>query len=244
MKILLWAELKKLRRSNLVWISIFATVMVASVVFMDGCATYNGPRNIDKAGWYMTMGQPFATIFVLPAVISLLGSYMICREEDEDTLKSLLIIPIDPAKLTLAKMIITFIFSIFIYLFLFSITVLVESILHFSDLSVEMVLGFLKIYFLQGVFIFLAISPIIALVAYMKKGCWVALVLTEMYSFAGLFMSMSNTLKMIYPITAAFGASGYYETTTQNLMVSLMVLLFCGVIAVMILKGIRYSEKI
>ena len=43
---------------------------------------------IDDAGWFMNAAQSLATFFVLPAVIALLGSYMICREEQEDTIKS------------------------------------------------------------------------------------------------------------------------------------------------------------
>ncbi|AKN33731.1 ABC transporter permease [Clostridium carboxidivorans P7] len=243
MRNLLWAELQKIRRSNIVGITIFATVMVAVIVFIQGWFTYNGSKDIDSAGWYMTMAQPLATIFVLPAVISLLGSYMICREEDEDTIKSLLLIPVNETKLIAAKMIITFLFSIFIYLLLFAIAFLTEAILHLSHLSVGMVLDFLKIYFLQGVGIFLAISPIIALVSYMKKGYWIALVLTEMYSFTGTFMSMSNTLKTFYPITAVFGVSGYYETTAQNRIESIIILLLCGCLSVFILKNLKYSEK-
>lgn len=244
MRNLLWAELKKIRRSNIVWIAVFATVMVAVIVFIEGWFTsYNGSRYIDSAGWYMTMAQTLATFFVLPAVISLLGTYMICREEDEDTIKSLLLIPINEAELIFAKMIITFVFGISIYLLLFVIAFGAEAILHLSDLSAGMVLDFLRIYFLQGVGIFLAISPIIALVSYMKKGYWTALVLTEIYSFAGLFMSMSNTLKTFYPITAVFGVSGYYETTTQNRMGSIIILLLCGCLSILILKGLKYSEK-
>lgn len=243
MQNLLWAELQKIRRSNIVWIAVFATVMIAVIVFIQGWFMYNGSRDIDTAGWYMTMAQPLATFFVLPGVISLLGSYMICREEDEDTIKSLLLIPVNEVKLIFAKMIITFLFSIFIYLLLFAIALLTEAVLHLSDLSVEMVLDFLKIYFIQGVGIFIAISPIIALVSYMKKGYWIALLLTEIYSFAGLFMSMSNTLKTFYPITAVFGVSGYYESTTKNLIGSIMILLLCGCLSVFILKGFKYSEK-
>ncbi len=243
MRKLLWSEIQKIRRLNIVWIAVFATVMVAVIVFIQGWVAYNGSRDIDSAGWYMTMAQPLATFFVLPAVISLLGSYMICREEDEDTIKSLLLIPVNETKLIATKMIITFLFSIFIYLLLFAIAFLTEAILHFSDLSVGMVLYFLKIYFLQGVGIFLAISPIIALVSYMKKGYWIALVLTEMYSFAGLFMSMSNTLKTFYPIAAVFGVSGYTEATAQSRIGSVIILLLCGCFSVFILKGFRYSEK-
>lgn len=149
MRKLLWAEIQKIRRLNIVWIAVFATVMVAVIVFIQGWVAYNGSRDIDSAGWYMTMAQPLATFFVLPAVISLLGSYMICREEDEDTIKSLLLIPVNETKLIATKMIITFLFSIFIYLLLFAIAFLTEVILHLSDLSVGMVLYFLKYIFFK-----------------------------------------------------------------------------------------------
>lgn len=243
MQKLLWVECQKLRRSNIVWITVFATVMIAVIVFIGGKTVDYGFQYIDNAGWYMTMVQPWATLFVLPAVIALMGSYMICREEQEDTIKSLRLIPVSEAKLTVAKMIITFAFSILIYLLLFVITFLTEAVLHFSDLSVRLVLGFLKTYFLEGVGVFFAISPIIALVSYMKKSYWLALVLTEMYSFAGIFMSMSNTLKTFYPITAVFGLSGYYEATIENRIGSTIVLLLCGCLSAFILKGLKYSEK-
>ena len=243
MQKLLWVECQKLRRSNIVWITVFATVMIAVIVFIGGKTVDYGFQYIDNAGWYMTMVQPWATLFVLPAVIALMGSYMICREEQEDTIKSLRLIPVSEAKLTVAKMIITFAFSILIYLLLFVITFLTEAVLHFSDLSVRLVLGFLKTYFLEGVGVFFAISPIIALVSYMKKSYWLALVLTEMYAFAGIFMSMSNTLKTFYPITAVFGLSGYYEATIENRIGSTIVLLLCGCLSAFILKGLKYSEK-
>ncbi len=43
-------------------------------------------------------------------------------------------------------------------------------------------------YFVNGIGVFLAISPIVALVARIKKGYWLALVFTEIYSFAGLLL--------------------------------------------------------
>ena len=92
---LLWAECKKLRRSKIVRITVFATVMVATIVFIEGWVIHNGVRDIDSAGWYMTMAQVMATFLVIPAVIALLGSYIICREEQDDTIKSLRIIPIN-----------------------------------------------------------------------------------------------------------------------------------------------------
>ena len=239
MKTLLWAERQKLHRSKIVWITVFATVMAAAIVYAQGQFIFYGSRYIDGAGWYMTATQSLATLYVLPAVIALLGSYMICREEQEDTMKSLQLIPVNEAKLTAAKMAVAFLLSLLIYLLLFAITFLIEAVLHFQNLSAKMVLGFLKVYLLDGAGVFLAISPIIALVSRMKKGYWLALVFTEIYSFAGLFASMSATLKIFYPITAVFNLSGYYNATTMEKIGGLVVLLLCGCLSVLALKAKR-----
>ncbi|WP_167958062.1 ABC transporter permease [Anaerosporobacter faecicola] len=255
MRILLWAECQKIRRSKIVWITIFATLMLASIVFIGGLDQYKGPevhyglktvcdgaRYIDNAGWYMDEAQPWATFFVLPSVIALLGSYMICREEEEDTLKSLRLIPINEGKLTLAKMIITFVFSILLYLLLFSITFLTEVILHSTNLSAELVISALKEYLLDGVGVFLAISPIIAFTSRLKK-YWLALVVTEIYCVAGMFAAMSNVLKKLYPITAVFNLSGYHITTIRNRMGSILILLLCSCLAALILNGLNHNKK-
>lgn len=253
---LLWAECQKIRRSKIVWITVFASIMIAVIVFAGGQDVYNDPdlhyglksfydgsRYIDNAGWYMDAVQPWSTFFVLPAVIALLGSYIICREEEEDTIKSLRLIPINETKLTIAKMIITFIFSILLYLLLFTITFLTESVLHFSDLSTKLVLSCMKEYFLDGIGVFFAISPIIALVSRMKKGYWLALVFTEVYSIAGLFAGMSNVLQTFFPIAAIFNISGYYITTGEKIMGSIISLLLCACLSAFILKGLKHNEK-
>lgn len=253
---LLWAERQKIRRSNIVWITVFAAVMVAVIVFTGGQEVYYGPdvhyglktvydgsRYIDNAGWYMDEVQPWATFFILPAVIALLGSYMICREEQEDTIKSLRLIPINETKLTAAKMIITFVFSILLYLLLFAITFLTESVLHFNSLSAGLFFNSLKEYILDGVGVFFAVSPIIALVSRMKKGYWLALVFTEVYSLAGLFAGMSGILKTFYPITAVFNLSGYHIDTAGKIMASIMILLLCGCLSAFILKGLQHGEQ-
>ena len=106
MKELIWAEHQRLRRSKIVLVAIFAVIMVAIIVFTQGQFSFGEKRYIDDAGWFMNAAQSLATFFVLPAVIALLGSYMICREEQEDTIKSLRLIPISEAKMTIAKLLI------------------------------------------------------------------------------------------------------------------------------------------
>lgn len=243
MELLLWAERRKLRRSKILWIAGFATVMVALIVFAQGQFTFYESRYIDGAGWFMTAAQSLATFYVLPAVIALLGSYMICREEQEDTLKSLRLIPVDEVKLTLSKMVLALVFSVLIYLLLFAITFLVEAVLHFEALSIGLVLENLKTYLLDGIGVFLAISPIIALVARMKKGYWLALVFAEIYSFAGLFASMSSQLKTVYPMTAVFNISGYYNANMFQVLIGVVILMVCVILSLLILKGLNRKTK-
>ncbi len=243
MQILLWAECQKLRRSNILMLNAFAIIFIAVIVLIGGKTTVNGVDFSESSGWYMATTLTWATMFVLPAMIALLGSYMICREDQDDTAKSLHLIPVSKAKLTAAKMIVTFVFSILIYLLLFITTFSAEAVLHFSGLSVKMVLRSLKMYLLEGAGVFLAVSPIIAIVPYMKKSYWMAMLLAEIYSFAGLFMSMSNTLKTFYPITAVFGVSGYYEASIQNRICSAGVLLLCACLAIILLIRLNSSQK-
>ncbi len=237
MRTLLWAERQKLRRSNMVWVAFFATVLLAAIVLIGGQQVYEGARYIDKPGWFLSVLQPWATMLALPAVIALLGSYMICREQQDDTLKTLRLIPINEAKLTVAKMILAFAICVLLYLLLFVLAFAAEAALHAPALPAGMVLGFLKAYLIDGVAVFFAISPIIALVSRNKNGYWLALVFTELYSFTGLFTSMSNTLRAIYPMTAVFGLSGYYGSTPGQFALSCISLLACGMLAVIILAG-------
>ena len=117
------------------------------------------------------------------------------------------------------------------------------TVLHFEALSIGLVLGNLKTYFLDGMGIFLAISPIIALVARMKRGYWLALVFAEIYSFAGLFASMAEPLKTVYPITAVFKLSGYYEANIIQALTSIAVLLVCAASSMFILRGLNKKVK-
>ena len=108
-----------------------------------------------------------------------------------------------------------------------------------KQISVKIFFDFLNMYLLEGVGVFFAVSPIIAIVPYLKKNYWFALAAAEIYSFAGLFMSMSNTLRSFYPITAIFGISGYYETTAQEKLCSFLVLLLCGILALVLLQKLN-----
>ena len=58
---MLWAEWRKLRRSSILLITIFATILIAIIVLVAGRETTVEGFYLSDAGWYMTMysrGQP------------------------------------------------------------------------------------------------------------------------------------------------------------------------------------------
>lgn len=83
MRILLWAECQKLRRSNILMLNAFAIVFIAVIVLIGGKTTVDGVDFSESSGWYMATTLTWATMFVLPAMTALMGSYMICRAASE-----------------------------------------------------------------------------------------------------------------------------------------------------------------
>lgn len=244
MKTLLWAERLKLKRSKIIWIAVFSAIMVAFIVFVQGQFQYYGQRYVDGATWYMTATQSLGSLYVFPAIIALMGSYMICREDQDDTMKSLALIPVSVSQLVGAKLIITAVLSIILYAFLFVVTLTVEMVLHISLLDLGVILRFAKLYLVEGVGLFLAVSPIIAIVYRLKKGYWLALIFAEIYSFLGLFLGMQSTMRSIYPITAAFCVAGYYEATPVQFVISLCSLLACGGLSLLLLRELNKKSDI
>ena len=56
-------------------------------------------------------------------------------------------------------------------------------------------------------------------------------------------MSMSILSRSFYPITGMLGVARYYETTTANLIGSIIILLACGCLDVVILLLHRHGGK-
>lgn len=243
MKTLLLAEYKKLHRSKLIFLLVFALIMTLGVVFLQGQFTFSGEKYIDTFGWYILQVHSLTTYFVLPSLIALFGGYIICREEQEDVLKSLRLIPIDESNMITAKMIITLLGSIFVYLILFTASLIIEAVLHLHAVNMSEVVHYFVVYVLTGISVFMVISPIIALIGLVKRSYWIALIIAEIYSFVGIFFASKEILRAIYPISSVFILSGAYETSMLEFAISVLVNFGCCFISYKILKGMKVGNK-
>lgn len=243
MKTLLLAEYKKLHRSKLIFLLVFALMMTLGVVFLQGQFSFGGKKYIDTFGWYILQVHSLTTYFVLPSLIALFGGYIICREEQEDVLKSLRLIPIDESNMITAKMIITLLGSIFVYLILFTASLIIEAVLHLHAVNMSEVVHYFVVYVLTGISVFMVISPIIAFVGLVKRSYWIALIIAEIYSFIGIFFASKEVVRAIYPISSVFVLSGLYKTPVMELLISIIVNIGCCFISHRILKKMRVRKK-
>ncbi len=238
LSVLLKTESMKLRRSPILLISFFATLLTAFFVFFA-----DSNRYASHLGWYVDELQPWNIFFLLPSITALLGSYLICREKDDDTFKTLRLIPVSPIQLTLVKLFLTFSLTIILSLFLFIFSIFGELILHHSLLPLPSMFHMLRQYLLNGIGIFLAVLPFITVCSFQKNGQWIALILTEIYSITGLFAGIADPFRTYYPITAIFQLSGYYPADFNKRLISLLILLLCGTLSLFVLWIFHGTKK-
>ena len=101
-------EFNKLRRSKILFVALFGIVMILVIVAAQGF--YAGGDTVYgmEPEWFLTGVQSLGTMYAIPGIIALFGCYVFCREMQEDTLKSLQIIPIDIPAMLLSKNLIGF----------------------------------------------------------------------------------------------------------------------------------------
>ena len=115
MQVMIWTELKKLRRSRMLLVALFGLCMVLVIVTAQGFFAGGNEAYGMEPEWYLTGVQSLGTMYALPGIIALFGSYIICRESQEDVLKSLLLIPVNMGKMVVAKVMVILVFSVGTY---------------------------------------------------------------------------------------------------------------------------------
>lgn len=238
MPTLILMEFKKMKRSKILYI------VICTMFLFYLCAAMQGIRSKYDANRLLSETLTYATYFIVPALYSLIGSYMLSREYLDDTMKSNMIIPVDVEKMTYAKLAACLIIGIIMFFVLFVFTIVSALFVNADQVTLHLFLSYLKIYLLHAISCFIATLPIIVVMPMFKNGFWLSVVFAEIYSFAGLVVAGSH-FRMIYPVTAAFGFSGANNTTKCEFVVCCFSLLISAVIALIILKierGIRRKQ--
>lgn len=228
-------EFIKMKRSKILYFTMLGIIFVAGSVLFLGSMSRLEKRYFDKLGWLMEGTLSLSSFYVLPAIFSLIGGYIINREYEEDTLKNIITIPVDINKLIFSKLIVAFAFSVIISFVLFILVFIEEVALHIYEITMKFFLHNMILYILQSIGLYIAVTPIIAIVVKFKKSYWISIIFAEIYSLLGMF-AVSTNFKNVHPIAAVFGFSTVYKKTSTDYIICCISLIISLVIAYIILS--------
>ena len=141
--------------------------------------------------------------------ITLIAGYVIAREKSDDTLKNIMTIPVSYPALIGGKLIVCGFLSVFLGIASTVFTVTAELLVHFPGFSVTAVIQALIQITLNTLFLYIAVTPIIAFTARIPNGHMIGVILAFVYGYGGMLAAGNMTLADIYPITAGMGLIQY-----------------------------------
>lgn len=123
----------------------------------------------------------FADLLFLPCVLGIIASMLFSMEQDNDTLKNLLAIPVSKTKVFLTKLTVLFLLSLIYSLAAYGASLIGGLIVgEISD-----VLLLLLVSIELGIFIFLATIPVIAIIIICNKGSVFSIIVAFIYAVVG-----------------------------------------------------------
>lgn len=188
MRNLLFCELKKFKRKKF-----FYAAFIAAFVFpILNAALIAGTPGTDFASMSSSAREDSGFLLLMPLLI-LLAANLFFSEQDHDTLKNLLCIPVSKNLLVLVKLLVLLIFSVVFQLVGFVISTLM-SILYKISL-VDLILQF-ALTVSTGILLWAAALPCVFLVLWFNKSYLLSVIIVFFYTLANYILHFSDTVLM------------------------------------------------
>lgn len=199
-------EIWKLKRYHIVWAGVL--LMLLSVLLTIFTTTA-----IDGTVWTFpyfaeqVMKNNITMIF--PMCITLITGYIIAREERDDTLKSILTVPVSYRNLLGGKLAACALLSLFLGIVSVAFTVTANLIAGFPGLSVTAFLHTSVQMIFNCLLLYFAVTPIIAAAARIPNGHMIGTIVAFVYGYGTLFAAGKMSVANFYPVAASMGLVGY-----------------------------------
>ena len=235
------SEFEKLKRYNILWLGIVAVFFVSALAVFQSSSegealTYQAFSN--NIIWNnFSLGFPF--------IITLTGGYIINREYTDDTLKSIMTIPVSFQKLLFGKLIVTGVLTILFGVFSFICTVISGIFLHCADMNSTNIGHSLLQICAMAFFNFIAVAPLIVWFSRKRDNFFAGALLAFFYGFCGIFVAGRN-LTDFYPITAGLGIIDYsgQSTDVYHPLIGCIVLCLMTLLTVVLIVTYPNYEKV
>lgn len=170
-----------------------------------------------------------------PIIIALTATFIVGREVTDDTLKSILVVPLSYKKLFIAKMIVVFLLTLLYSICNMVFTVASNILLGFPGMDIKaIIVGGWQIS-LCNFFIYIAMLPIIIINTFFN-GNLVGVAVSFLYGYFGTF---EGKLLNWFPVKAAMIIGDplcgvEYEEISYQMWPAVLVLIFCFMISVIL----------
>ena len=184
-------ELWKLKRYHIIWAGILLMLLSVGITLFASTAldgtVWTFPHLVERV-----IQNNTTTIF--PMCITLIAGYIIAREKSDDTLKSIMTIPVSYPALIGGKLIVCGFLSVFLGMASTFFTVAAELLVGFPGFSVTAVIQALIQITLNTLFLYIAVTPIIAFTARIPNGHMIGVILAFVYGYGGMFAAGNMSL--------------------------------------------------
>ncbi|GIP22071.1 ABC transporter permease [Paenibacillus sp. J22TS3] len=195
---LIWTELLKLKRAKMFLVSLVGASAAPIMMFIGFRGVLN-ERVTFEVSFYNTNLYVIVLIGVL--LYGIITSFLFHREYTEDTLKSLLTIPVSRVSLILSKMVMLFIWILVLTLTAWGLTLILGLIGGFEDLSAELLLRTLIQYIVGGTLLFLLSTPTI-FITLIYKNYMPTMIFSAIITMGNVALANSKH-RVLFPWSAA-----------------------------------------
>ena len=218
-------EIWKLKRYHMIWAGVL--LMLLSVL-LTVFSTTAADGMVWTFPFFAEQVIKNNATMIFPMCIALMAGYIIVREEQDDTLKSILTIPVSYQRLLWGKLLVCALLSLFLGAVSSAFTILANLCMGFSGCSLTAMSQTLVQVIMNCLFLYIAVMPIFAVTARIANGHMIGTILAVVYGYGGMFAASNSVLADLYPVTASLGLihyRSYDEAVHWNTMVCFLSIL-------------------
>lgn len=228
----------KLKRNHILWAGIALMLLSVLLTLFTSIANDGSVWDFEYLSEQVIKNN-MSTIF--PMCITLIAGYIISREQKDDTLKNIQVIPISFKRLLTGKLLVCGVLSIFFGIVCTGFTVIAGLFARFPGFTIALAFQSLVQITLCNLFLYLAVLPIIVLTSKKPGSFLVGVIVAFVYGYGGMFAAGNMSLANIYPITASLGLIGYrsYDASVHwNMALCVFsIAIVIGISAILIALG-------
>lgn len=194
---LILSEFSKIKRYYVVKAGLI--MMSLSVLMSSFYSTANTNQVWDYKYYIQQVIISNCTLF-FPIIITLVAVYIISREETDDTLKSILTIPMTYKRLIVGKLCLLFLLTIFFSFFNSILAIILNGIFKFPGMDISQIFLSMGQIVISNILIYIAVLPIIIICSFIGGRAIGGVVFAFVYGYFGTF---EGRLLNWFPIKSA-----------------------------------------